>query len=248
MAITGNFASDEDVLAFTDTANITGEYDSSTGILTLSGNDTLANYQAALRSVTFQDTSDDPSQLARTIAFSYSDTSATSDTGLDTVAVTAVNLPPTITMPVSSQTIGENTSFSLSGANAITVGDIDANGVPDQLTLSASHGTLTLGSTTGLTGLTGNGTSTVVSDGIDRQFERSPEWSDLHGEHRFCRVRQPPRKSLQQRAHGDRRAADDQRDLQRHRAGAGSHGHGGHLARLHRGKQPGSDRFRADGE
>ncbi len=165
VAITGNFASDEDVLGFTDTANITGSYDSTTGILTLAGNDTLANYQAALRSVTYQNTSDDPSQLARTIAFSYTDTAATSNTGLDTVAVTAVNLPPTITVPVSSQAIGENTSFSLSGANAITVADIDANGVPDQVTLSATHGTLTLGSTTGLTNVTGNGTSTVVFTG-----------------------------------------------------------------------------------
>ncbi len=165
VAITGNFAGSQDVLAFTSTPNITGSYNSSTGVLTLSGTTTIANYQAALRGVTFQDTSLDPSQSNRTISFSFTDPITASNTGNDTVTVTAVNLPPTITMPVTSETIGENRSFTLSGTNAITVGDIDANGVPDQVTLLASNGTLTLGSTTGLTSVTGNGTGTVVLSG-----------------------------------------------------------------------------------
>ncbi len=59
--ISGNYASGEDVLAFTDTGTITGSWNAATGTLTLTGSDTLANYEAALRSVTYQNTSDDPS-------------------------------------------------------------------------------------------------------------------------------------------------------------------------------------------
>ena len=47
--ISGNYQSGEDVLAFTNTANITGSWNAASGTLTLTGSDTLANYQAALR-------------------------------------------------------------------------------------------------------------------------------------------------------------------------------------------------------
>ncbi len=59
--ISGNYQSGEDVLAFTNTANISGSWNAATGTLTLTGSDTLANYQAALRAVSYQDTSANPS-------------------------------------------------------------------------------------------------------------------------------------------------------------------------------------------
>ena len=65
--ITGNYQNGQDVLAFADTANISGSWDAGSGTLTLSGTDTLANYQAALRAVTYQNTSDDPSTLASSL-------------------------------------------------------------------------------------------------------------------------------------------------------------------------------------
>ncbi len=52
---------------------ITGSYNAATGLLTLTGSDTLANYQAALQSVTYQDTSANPSTLTRTITFTVND-------------------------------------------------------------------------------------------------------------------------------------------------------------------------------
>ena len=165
VAITGNFAAGEDVLGFVNTAKITGSYDAATGVLALSGDDTLADYQAALRSVTYQDTSDDPSTLARTISFSFTDGFATSSPGSDTVTVTAVNLPPTISVPISSATIGDYQTLVLSGADAITAADVDANGGIEQVSLSASNGKLTLGSTASLSSVSGNGTGTVVLSG-----------------------------------------------------------------------------------
>ncbi|MDP2678795.1 MAG: DUF4347 domain-containing protein, partial [Rhodoferax sp.] len=50
-----------DVLEFADQNGITGSYNASTGVLTLSGTATLAHYQTALRSVSFRSTSEDPS-------------------------------------------------------------------------------------------------------------------------------------------------------------------------------------------
>ena len=62
-----------DALAFTDQNGITGSYNSSSGVLSLSGSSNVANYQSALRSITFSSTSDNPtasgSNPARTITY-----------------------------------------------------------------------------------------------------------------------------------------------------------------------------------
>ena len=59
--ITRQLTSGQDVLRSATRANITGSWNAATGTLTLTGSDTLANYQAALRSVTYQNTSENPS-------------------------------------------------------------------------------------------------------------------------------------------------------------------------------------------
>src|SRR5206468_694157 len=46
--ITANYINGQDVLSFTNTANITGSFNAATGTLTLTGTDTLAAYQTAL--------------------------------------------------------------------------------------------------------------------------------------------------------------------------------------------------------
>ncbi len=75
--MTGNDASSQDVLSFINpasfTANITGTWNATTGTLTLTGSDTVANYQAALRAVKYQNTSQNPSALTRTVSFTVND-------------------------------------------------------------------------------------------------------------------------------------------------------------------------------
>ncbi|MCF7763413.1 MAG: hypothetical protein K9N62_07040, partial [Verrucomicrobia bacterium] len=66
VSITANFASG-DTLGFTASNGITGSYSSTTGILSLTGSTTAANYQTVLRTVTFSTTS--TSSSARTITF-----------------------------------------------------------------------------------------------------------------------------------------------------------------------------------
>src|SRR5512133_486013 len=69
VSISGNYLSDQDVLSFTNAFGITGSFNSSTGILTLTGSTSPGNYQLALRSVKYTNTSLSPSTLLRTVSF-----------------------------------------------------------------------------------------------------------------------------------------------------------------------------------
>ena len=70
--ITGN-PSPGDVLALAPLPFITQSYDAGTGTLTLSGSASAAAYQAALRAVTYRNTSSNPSTAQRTVTFLASD-------------------------------------------------------------------------------------------------------------------------------------------------------------------------------
>ena len=94
--ITGNYQSGEDVLSFTDTPAITGIWNATTGTLTLVGSDTVAHYQAALRAVMYQNTSQSPSTLTRTVSFTVNDGAINSNTVTRDITVTQVNNPPTL--------------------------------------------------------------------------------------------------------------------------------------------------------
>ena len=78
--ITGNYQNGQDVLSFTNTANITGSWNATNGTLTLTGPDTVADYQAALQAVKYQNTSDNPSTATRTVSFTVNDGAANSNT------------------------------------------------------------------------------------------------------------------------------------------------------------------------
>jgi hypothetical protein len=71
VSITGNFDAADDLLLFANQNNIAGSYNAETGILTLTGAASAADYQAALRSVRYQNLDPTASPLAdRTITFS----------------------------------------------------------------------------------------------------------------------------------------------------------------------------------
>ena len=74
IAITGGLTISEDELTFTDASPITGAYNATTGVLTLSGSDTKADYQAALRTVKYVNNNHSaPSSTSRTVSFVASD-------------------------------------------------------------------------------------------------------------------------------------------------------------------------------
>ncbi len=96
ISITGNYANGQDLLAFANTANITSVWNSGSGTLTLTGADTVANYQAALRSVTYANTSNSPSTATRTVSFTINDGEENSNTMTRDITVTAVNDAPVV--------------------------------------------------------------------------------------------------------------------------------------------------------
>lgn len=82
------------------------------------------------------------------------------------VDVTPVNDPPVNTVPGGQSTdVNLPLVFSLANGNEITVSDVDAGTSPISVTLSINDGTLTLGSTTGLDTVTGDGSALVTITG-----------------------------------------------------------------------------------
>lgn len=94
--ITGNYQKGQDVLAFSNTKKIKGTWDARTGKLTLSGADTVANYQAALRAVKYRNTSNSPSSAERTVTFLVNDGKVNSNQVTRSIAVASVNDPPVL--------------------------------------------------------------------------------------------------------------------------------------------------------
>ena len=86
---------DEVLSADTTGTSISASYDSGTGILTLSGSDSVANYQQVLRTVSYDNTSETPTTTARTITFVANDGS-----GDGNVATTTVSMATRDDVPV----------------------------------------------------------------------------------------------------------------------------------------------------
>lgn len=123
ISITANYFLGEDFLDFTDTGNISGSFASGSGILTLTGSDTKANYQTALRAVTYENTSSDPVNLDRTISFVINDGDNNSNTQSRDVTVATVNSKPVLSSIESSNIPYPDAAVQIT--NTIIVSDPD---------------------------------------------------------------------------------------------------------------------------
>jgi hypothetical protein len=176
VSITGNFASGEDVLGFVNGAgmgNIAGAYNALTGVMTLSSagaTATVAQWQTALRAVTYLDSSNNPSTLARTISYVVNDGAANSNTVTSTVNITAVNDAPTLSGVPATYAATEQTTLNLAGTG-ITVGDVDG-GPPgsETLTLSVVSGVLNAAAGGSGAGVAGSGSNTLTLTGTIAQL------------------------------------------------------------------------------
>lgn len=93
VTISSGFQSGEDSLGFTNQLGISGSYNA--GALTLTGNATPSDYQTALRSVTYTNSSNNPNTATRTIGFHVTDGTANpGNTATRNVAITSVNDAP----------------------------------------------------------------------------------------------------------------------------------------------------------
>ena len=160
VSITGNFATGQDVLGFVNQNGITGNYDTGSGILALTGTATLAQYQAALASVTYFNSSDNPAISSRTISFVANDGTTDSAPATATVTITPVNDAP-VANPVDLGAIAEDSGGYLITAAQLLAGVTDVDGP------AASITALTLTSGNGTLIDNGNGTWTYTPAGND---------------------------------------------------------------------------------
>jgi lipopolysaccharide export system protein LptA len=165
----------EALLASTAGTAIVGSYDSATGVILLSGNDTVAHYQQVLRSIQYQNDSTDPNPTQRVVTFQASDGSETSS-----LATAHVNVVPTNEAPVVDLGNHPDTTFTegdsplhITDAGA-TLADADSSHLawlrvtltnpldgPHEALLASTAGTAIVGSYDSATGvllLSGNDT------------------------------------------------------------------------------------------
>ncbi|HEX9189871.1 MAG TPA: right-handed parallel beta-helix repeat-containing protein, partial [Vicinamibacteria bacterium] len=123
--------------------------------LTLSGSDTVASYQAVLRTVTYANTSQDPDPTGRVVAFVARDADGAGSPATKTVAVTPVNDAPVATAGGGSPTYTEDgAAVAVDPAFAVTDAD-DATLASATVTITnlADAGSETLAATTGGTAI-----------------------------------------------------------------------------------------------
>jgi hypothetical protein len=172
VAITGGFQAG-DMLGFVNANGITGSYNAGTGALTLSGSATIADYQAALASVTysFSPANGDPtvggSHTSRAISWSVTDGVASSASA--TSGVSVVHAPPTVSVGSPSVTFaGGGAAVTLD--SAIAVSDPDSGGSLTGATVAITGGlqagdTLGFVNANGITGSYNAGTGALTLSG-----------------------------------------------------------------------------------
>jgi VCBS repeat-containing protein len=131
-------------------AGITAVIDTSVpGVITvtLTGSASLADYQTALKQITFGNSSENPDTTPRDVTVVVNDGLADSNTAHATIAVEAVNDAPVNTVS-AAQSVDEDASLKISG---LGVSDVDVGSGKLEVSLSVEHGSLTLSSISGLT-------------------------------------------------------------------------------------------------
>jgi hypothetical protein len=113
---------DQDSLSVTPIGGIQSNFNAATGELTLTGAASVADYQTVLRSLTYTNSSDNPSSAVRTVQFSVRDSALSSDIATRTIQVLPANDAPTLTTSLSEITFTEGSVLIDPG---LTVADID---------------------------------------------------------------------------------------------------------------------------
>jgi hypothetical protein len=137
VSITGGFDNTQDVLNFTPSGGIGGSYNATTGVLTLTGSATQAQYETVLGTVTYQNTSDNPSTAQRTVSYVVNDGFIDSTAGTATINITAANDVPVVTASGGSTAYIENAA-AVTVDGSLTVTDPDSSIISAQVRISAN--------------------------------------------------------------------------------------------------------------
>jgi len=123
VAMTSGYVNGQDTLAFTDQSGISGSWSASTGVLSLTGLAAVSDYQAALASVTYSNSSDTPNTGTRTVSFSVNDDVFTSNIASRSITVSAVNDAPVAA--ADSYSVNEDTPLTVSAVAGVLANDTD---------------------------------------------------------------------------------------------------------------------------
>ena len=157
-----------DVLSVTNQGGITGSYNSATGVLTLSGTATAANYQAILRTLVYQNTQNLPDMTTRTLTYALTyGTGGEQTTGSIQVSM---QQPSTLSGTVSSQIYysGEDEWMTVDGGLGLTGSNLSDFRfyVPSGANLNYSGGSLGASYGSGTLGFSGSGTAATYQSAI----------------------------------------------------------------------------------
>ena len=150
VTISSGYSDSEDSLGFTAAHGINGSFNTGSGVLSLSGTATTSSYQSVLRTVTYANPSQDPSEHSRTVSFQFSDTTrAASTTATRQINVTALNDAPTLTTVALLTGAQDDTDFDISHATLLAASNAaDADTWPPSFRVeSVDAGTLQAGVT-----------------------------------------------------------------------------------------------------
>jgi VCBS repeat-containing protein len=129
VSIATGFAAGQDVLELTGAApaGISDTYNAATGALTLTGSASLADYQAALRTVAYRNTSDAPSAAARSMRFVVTDTAA----GTSVAVARDLTVSPVNDGPAAADdayTVAANATLTVAAGTGVLANDSDLDG------------------------------------------------------------------------------------------------------------------------
>ena len=180
--ITGGFVSGEDVLSFTNANGITHTWDSTTGVLSLSGTSSIANYKAALESVKYDNTNDDnPNTSSRTITWIVNDGDNNSAAATSTITVAGVNDAPTGADAGATLAFTEGDGASVIDSS-LTLADVDDTNLDSatvQITTGYQSGedVLAFANQSGITGSwdSTSGTLSLSGSATKEQYETALE-------------------------------------------------------------------------
>ncbi len=123
----------EILAADTTGTSIVASYDSATGVLTLDGTDSLANYQQVLQTVTYENTSDTPDTTDRSIAFIGSGPGTIpnnfTNVAYTTVQIVATDDAPVITSDGGNATANLNVLENTIAVTTVTASDPEGDGI-----------------------------------------------------------------------------------------------------------------------
>ena len=168
--ISQNYQNGKDLLLFTDNNGITGTWSTETGVLSLAGSSSVANYQSALRSIKYFNNSNDPSVVARTVSFIVNDGSANSNTVTRQITVTAVNDAPVLSnIETTSLRYTENDSTAfITGTLKVTDEDdlnLESAVVRISINYQIGQDILVFKNTSSITGVWNSGTGILNLSG-----------------------------------------------------------------------------------